>query len=243
MADDDDINKLLGAPYAKSTTNSSSKRKPDFSYRNGEDEETPLQKKQKPLPPPMQLMTSKNSNSSNSSSNNSVPKNFPSHLIQTSNTNNRNNQNLNLTTNKNINNNTNTNANNLQINNSPQKQTTTTTTTSTSLNNVKESEMPFETLCDFFDRISNEGKKDKTNALLEKLFKKYDVDDYFPLLRLLLPAADKERQSYGMKEKQIGKFYVKIFSISDSSVDAQRLIHWSKPKSGGAEKGGKCEVE
>src|SRR5947209_7660434 len=43
---------------------------------------------------------------------------------------------------------------------------------------------------------------------------------------------DKERQTYGMKETVLGKFYVEALGIAKNSEDAQRLIHWKKPTGG-----------
>lgn len=48
-------------------------------------------------------------------------------------------------------------------------------------------------------------------------------------MRLLLPQLDRERQSYGLKEKNLGKLYVEILQISETSEDAKRLIDWKKP--------------
>ncbi|PRP74389.1 DNA ligase 4-like [Planoprotostelium fungivorum] len=67
-------------------------------------------------------------------------------------------------------------------------------------------------------------------------FGHYKDDDFFPLLRLLLPQLDKERQSYGMKETVLGRHYVEILNIAPNSDDAQRLIHWKRPgKTAGTE--------
>lgn len=40
---------------------------------------------------------------------------------------------------------------------------------------------------------------------------------------------DKERQTYGMKETNLGKYYVQILNIAETSGDAKRLLHWRKP--------------
>ena len=97
-------------------------------------------------------------------------------------------------------------------------------------NSSKKSEMPFATLCDFFERMSATKKSDAKKSLFQKLFDSYDSDDYFPLMRLLLPSFDKERQTYGVKEANLGKLYVEILGIAQNSVDADRLINWRKPK-------------
>jgi DNA ligase-4 len=48
-------------------------------------------------------------------------------------------------------------------------------------------------------------------------------------MRLILPHLDKERQTYGMKETNLGKCLVEILGISPTSEDATRMIHWKIP--------------
>lgn len=48
-------------------------------------------------------------------------------------------------------------------------------------------------------------------------------------MRLLLPQLDKERQTYGLKETMLGKYYVEILNIAPTSEDAIRLLQWRKP--------------
>ncbi|XP_065089614.1 DNA ligase 4-like [Ochlerotatus camptorhynchus] len=45
----------------------------------------------------------------------------------------------------------------------------------------------------------------------------------FPILRLLLPAADRERDSYGIRVKTLRDLYIKILGISDTSIEARKL--------------------
>lgn len=79
-----------------------------------------------------------------------------------------------------------------------------------------------------FEKIlSSSGKAKK--QLLSKLFNAYDMRDSFPLIRLLVPQLDKERQAYGMKEKNIAKVLVETLGIAKTADDAQRLIHWKRP--------------
>lgn len=48
-------------------------------------------------------------------------------------------------------------------------------------------------------------------------------------MRLLLPQLDKERQTYGLKETMLGKYYVEVLNIAQNSEDATRLLNWRKP--------------
>jgi hypothetical protein len=90
--------------------------------------------------------------------------------------------------------------------------------------------VPFQTLCDFFERCVKSTKHSKKKELLQKLFLLWKEDgDFFSLIRLLLPHLDKERQSYGLKESMLAKYYVEILNLAPSSPDAIRLLQWRKP--------------
>jgi len=89
--------------------------------------------------------------------------------------------------------------------------------------------VPFSALVDLFERITKISKQEQKKRLLQTFFSHYHDDDFFPLMRILLPQADKERQTFGMKESLIGKLYVEILGISPTGEDAQRLMHWKKP--------------
>ncbi|XP_058442972.1 DNA ligase 4 [Malaya genurostris] len=56
----------------------------------------------------------------------------------------------------------------------------------------------------------------------------------FPILRLLLPTVDRERDSYGLRIKSLRDMYVKVLGISDSSVEAQKLSGFDDSGSGSA---------
>lgn len=71
-------------------------------------------------------------------------------------------------------------------------------------------QVPFSVLCELFERILKVSKMSHKQRLLQTFFSHYKSDEYFPLIRLLLPQLDKERQTYGMKETVLGKLYVEI---------------------------------
>lgn len=51
-------------------------------------------------------------------------------------------------------------------------------------------------------------------------------DTFYPALRLLLPASDKQRGVYGVKETALAKLYIKILCLAKDSPDAQRLLNF-----------------
>ncbi|KAJ3104667.1 DNA ligase (ATP) [Phlyctochytrium bullatum] len=57
-------------------------------------------------------------------------------------------------------------------------------------------------------------------------------DDFFPALRLLLPHLDKDRATYGMKDKLLATAFIEALSIA-GSADAAALMNWRKPRANG----------
>ena len=45
-------------------------------------------------------------------------------------------------------------------------------------------------------------------------------------MRVLLPALDKERGSYGVKEKRLADLYIKVLGIKKDTPDAMKLINY-----------------
>lgn len=89
--------------------------------------------------------------------------------------------------------------------------------------------IPFAAVCELFERCVKSSKHAKKKQLIQKLFSLYKGENIFPLMRLLLPQLDKERQTYGLKETMLGKYYVEILNIAPTSEDAIRLLQWRKP--------------
>ncbi|KAB8068426.1 ATP dependent DNA ligase domain-containing protein [Aspergillus leporis] len=54
-------------------------------------------------------------------------------------------------------------------------------------------------------------------------------DDIYPAFRLILPDKDRDRAMYGIKEKAIGKLFIKIMKIDKNSEDALNLLNWKLP--------------
>lgn len=89
-----------------------------------------------------------------------------------------------------------------------------------------------QAVCQLCERSTRASKATTRKKDLQSFFGAYSDDDFFPLMRLLLPQLDKERQTYGMKESVLAKLYVQILGISPESDDGKRLIHWRRPNGG-----------
>ncbi|XP_062537233.1 DNA ligase 4 [Armigeres subalbatus] len=64
---------------------------------------------------------------------------------------------------------------------------------------------------------------------------KYGADtktSIFPILRLLLPVADRERDSYGIRVRTLRDLYIKILGISETSIEARKLSGFDESGTG-----------
>ncbi|EPS70380.1 hypothetical protein M569_04378, partial [Genlisea aurea] len=78
------------------------------------------------------------------------------------------------------------------------------------------------------------SKRSKFRKFLDTFCRPNDGGDYFASIRLLLPALDRERGSYGFREHVLATCIIDAIGMSRDSPDAQRLLKWRKggPKSG-----------
>ena len=75
-------------------------------------------------------------------------------------------------------------------------------------------------------------KQEKKKAVLERYFSRWrrEVgDDIYPAIRLMIPEMDRDRAMYGLKEKILGKYIVKILKIDKNAEDAFNLLNWKRP--------------
>ena len=88
--------------------------------------------------------------------------------------------------------------------------------------------VPFSSLCELFERLSKESAAANKKHLI-KTFLSHYLDQYFPVMRLMLPKLDKER-TYGMKETLLAGLYMECLGIARESEDGKRLCEWRKGK-------------
>ncbi|KAJ3206547.1 DNA ligase (ATP) [Dinochytrium kinnereticum] len=99
---------------------------------------------------------------------------------------------------------------------------------------------PFATLAAFLDAVQKEkavkSKRKRMSRFVKVSLQLDDEwqesgDDFYPVLRLLVPHLDKDRATYGIKDKTMAALYIDILSIQ-GSADAESLINWKRPGSG-----------
>lgn len=121
---------------------------------------------------------------------------------------------------------------------------TTTSATSTTPNyndaNCLSSNVKFKIISELFEKISQSTSIAKKSSILQgyiesfEKFRKQSIIDhpnkytnqnasFFPILRMLLPQFDRDRSSYGIKTKSLGKLYVRILAINHDSEVAKKL--------------------
>nr|XP_045601538.1 DNA ligase 4-like [Procambarus clarkii]XP_045601539.1 DNA ligase 4-like [Procambarus clarkii] len=115
--------------------------------------------------------------------------------------------------------------------------------------------IPWSQVCRMLDKVQSAVRASKREMLLrfithfrELLQKKRQQepntpDSFFPVLRILLPALDRSRGAYGVKERKLAELYIRILGLKKDGNDAQKLLHFRKPKStSGGESGDFAEV-
>ncbi|KAI9356237.1 ATP dependent DNA ligase domain-containing protein [Zopfochytrium polystomum] len=100
------------------------------------------------------------------------------------------------------------------------------------------SHISFRRFAQLLDSIQRDQKPLVKKRRLEKFIQIFrrtasapNPPDFFPILRLLLPHLDKNRATYGLKDKLLATIYVDVLSLRGSDV-AERLIHWRRPTAG-----------
>ncbi|KAF0520638.1 ATP-dependent DNA ligase [Gigaspora margarita] len=91
----------------------------------------------------------------------------------------------------------------------------------------------FSEFCRFLEvasRVRGDAKKKKLQKYFLNWRTKYG-NEFYPVMRLLIPHLDNERTSYGMKENVLAKTYINVLGLSKDSPHAERLLHWKLPGS------------
>ncbi|RMZ87415.1 hypothetical protein DV736_g5359, partial [Chaetothyriales sp. CBS 134916] len=81
------------------------------------------------------------------------------------------------------------------------------------------------------------SKQERKRMIIERYISRWRSevgDDFYPAFRLIVPDKDRERAMYGLKEKALGKYLIKIMKIDKNSADASKILHWKVPVEGSA---------
>ncbi|XP_050487709.1 DNA ligase 4 isoform X2 [Bombus huntii] len=114
------------------------------------------------------------------------------------------------------------------------------------MNGTLASKIEFVELCGIFEKISKtDTRKSRISRkadILEQFFQKCrnmgrelkteypDMDvSLFPILRLILPDLEREREAYNLKEKSLADIYISIFCFGKNSKDAIKLKQYKTP--------------
>ncbi|TIB65111.1 hypothetical protein E3P77_02845 [Wallemia ichthyophaga] len=92
--------------------------------------------------------------------------------------------------------------------------------------------MKYAQLVSFFDNITNEKNVSMRSLKLAKLFdyhREHYGNDFYNLLRLMIPERERERSMFGIKETVLAKIYVELLGLSPKHNDGHRLLSWKAP--------------
>ncbi|XP_047525298.1 DNA ligase 4 isoform X3 [Pieris napi] len=95
----------------------------------------------------------------------------------------------------------------------------------------------FGDFCTILDRINKKKKhRHEQDKILINFVNEFRINSgklitkknatFFPILRLLLPDKDRERNPYNLKETKLGALLVKVLSLNKQSHDAQELLNF-----------------
>ncbi|PZC75552.1 hypothetical protein B5X24_HaOG205982 [Helicoverpa armigera] len=98
-------------------------------------------------------------------------------------------------------------------------------------------EIKFEKLCNLLEQLHKRKKqRQEQDKILGTFINEFKMTasqivgqknpSIFPILRLLLPKLDRERNAYNLKENKLGVLLVKVLSLSKQSRDAQKLLNY-----------------
>ncbi|XP_063549082.1 DNA ligase 4 [Cydia strobilella] len=102
---------------------------------------------------------------------------------------------------------------------------------------VPAEDMPFAQLCDLLERLHKRKKEwSEQDNILTAFFDEFRLVaaritgkkncSLFPVMRLLLPALDRERGAYHLKETSLGSTLVRVLALPPTSADALRLTSY-----------------
>ncbi|XP_026739179.1 DNA ligase 4-like isoform X1 [Trichoplusia ni] len=103
-------------------------------------------------------------------------------------------------------------------------------------NEVPANEIKFEKLCNLFEQLHKKKRpKQEQDKILSNFFNEFKTNtskiagiknaSFYPILRLLLPEDDRERNAYNLAESKLGVLLVKVLSLCKNSRDAQKLLN------------------
>ncbi|CAH2050732.1 unnamed protein product, partial [Iphiclides podalirius] len=99
---------------------------------------------------------------------------------------------------------------------------------------VAADKVPFEELCTLFDSLKIKKKNEKffllTNYIDDFRLQVAQITEekdssFYPILRLLLPALERDRNPYNIKEARLGNILVRALDWNRKSQDSQKLLN------------------
>ncbi|KAK7893213.1 hypothetical protein WMY93_022365 [Mugilogobius chulae] len=86
-------------------------------------------------------------------------------------------------------------------------------------------QVPFLHLCTTLERI----QKSKTRPEKSKILGDFIKTLFLPAMRLIVPAFERERMAYGIKENMLAKLYIDVLGLPKNGPEANKLLNYRAP--------------
>ncbi|KAJ0062353.1 hypothetical protein NL108_010554 [Boleophthalmus pectinirostris] len=111
-------------------------------------------------------------------------------------------------------------------------------------------QVPFLHLCNTLERIQKAKTRPEKSKILGDFMETWrkfhsvlhkenpkTTDSFYPAMRLIVPAFERERMAYGIKENMLAKLYIDVLGLPKNGPEANKLLNYRAPTSTQGEAG------
>ncbi|KAM9766683.1 DNA ligase 4 isoform 2-T4 [Menidia menidia] len=111
-------------------------------------------------------------------------------------------------------------------------------------------QVPFLHLCNTLEKIQKAKLRPEKSKILGDFIESWrkfhsalhkddphTSDSFYPAMRLIVPAFERERMAYGIKESMLAKLYIEVLGLPRNGPEALRLLNYRAPASSQGEAG------
>lgn len=111
-------------------------------------------------------------------------------------------------------------------------------------------QVPFLHLCTILEKIQKSRTRPEKSKILADFIQSWrnfhsalhedapeTTDSFYPAMRLIVPAFERERMAYGIKENMLAKLYIDVLGLSKNGPEANKLLNYRAPTTSQGEAG------